>query len=104
MAERNIWKALTYTLFFGVVALTLIFSFAMKDGMSCIGNPLVYGAEKLTTEETGGLLCSCSLNNPKFASFNFDAEGIRSDKTIPTDYPIFAGNYNFSPQAALNKG
>jgi len=97
-AERNIWKRLSIVLFFGMVVTMLIFTFAMKDGTACISNPLVYGAEKLSIEENGGLVCSCSFNKGDYAPFRFDEDKVHMSKKIPTDY----SSPNFT--LTLNKG
>ncbi len=54
-----------------VISIT-IFAFAFQDGDECINSPLTYGAEKLSSEETGDLFCSCFFTNPKYQRFSFD--------------------------------
>ena len=62
-----------------VLAITLIitimiFVFGLKDGNQCLKNPFVYGAEKLSKEPQGDLLCSCGFFNPGYETFFFDKD------------------------------
>ena len=73
---------LFYTLIIGIFAILVIFMFAMNDGNQCLNNPLVYGAKKATTPETGGVKCSCGFLNPKYEPFYFDADGISLETNL----------------------
>lgn len=57
----------------------LIFYFANQDGNSCIGNPLTYGAEKLSTIETGEMACTCFFKNPNYAPFYFNQYNVSTE-------------------------
>ena len=52
----------------------VLFVFAMNDGNQCLSNPLVYGVNKATSEDTGKLSCSCNFQNPKYQTLYFDEE------------------------------
>jgi hypothetical protein len=47
-----------------------------NEGQKCLKNPLLYGANKMTNEDTGNLLCTCSLENPRYAQFYFNNEEV----------------------------
>lgn len=63
-----------------VIALFFLLMFflymAMKEGNTCIENPLTYGAEKLSTEETGDVTCTCHFSNPRYEPFFFDKNNV----------------------------
>lgn len=59
-----------------LVMVVITFVFALRDGNTCIANPLTYGAEKLSTEETGDVFCSCGFSNPKYNRFIFDKHNV----------------------------
>lgn len=68
-----------YTVVLGLFLIVGIFYFAMEDGNACLNSPLVYGAEKASTPETGGALCSCSFVNDKYQPLYFDEDGMSVD-------------------------
>ncbi len=72
MKYYNIPGYLLYTLIIAIVLISSIFFFAMRDSNECIGNPLIYGAQKATNDETGSITCSCSFSNPSYSPFYFD--------------------------------
>lgn len=72
MKNITIPTYLLYTLIVAILLISVIFFFAMKDGNKCIGNPLVYGAQKASTSDSGDITCSCSFSNPSYAPFYFD--------------------------------
>lgn len=63
-----------------IVALFAISYFGIKDANSCLSNPLVYGAEKATSLDTGDLFCSCSFTNPRYTPLYFTADGMSTDR------------------------
>ena len=65
-----------YVLVIGVIVISSLFFFAMKDGGRCLGNPMVYGANKAVNEATGPIQCSCSFQSPSYAPFYFDTKGM----------------------------
>lgn len=66
-----IWFLILMT--FIVLLLTYL---SFNDGQKCVSNPFVYGADKLSSEETGNLFCSCSFSNPNYAPFYFNKENV----------------------------
>ncbi len=73
-------KYLFYGLIVGIILVSTIFVLAMKDGNSCISNPMIYGAKKAITDDSGPIMCSCSFLSPTYAPFYFDDKeiGIKS--------------------------
>tara|TARA_R100001530_G_scaffold100349_1_gene69744 strand:- start:183 stop:437 length:255 start_codon:yes stop_codon:yes gene_type:complete len=65
-----------YALLIGIILISVIFFFAMRDGNSCLSNPMVYGARKATNAETGDIRCSCRFSDPSYAPFYFDTDKI----------------------------
>jgi hypothetical protein len=59
-----------------LVVVIMIFVFGLRDGNQCLENPFVYGAEELSEEPQGDLLCSCGFFNPGYESFFFDKDGL----------------------------
>ena len=59
-----------------ILVMSGIFIFAFQDSNQCIGNPLTYGANKLSTPETGEFMCSCFFTNPKYGSLIFDKNNV----------------------------
>lgn len=55
-----------------ILALFLISFFGIKDANECLSNPLIYGAQKATNIETGGMFCRCTFSNPAYAPLYFD--------------------------------
>ncbi len=50
--------------------------FLFKDGNECLSNPLVYGAKKITTEDSN-LFCSCTLMDGIYpTNFFFDQNNL----------------------------
>ena len=45
-----------------------------KEAQECVGNPFIYGANKITNEDSGNLYCSCSFGSPRYSPFYFDNE------------------------------
>jgi len=58
-----------------LVVTIMIFVFAFKDGNNCVSNPFIYGAEKVSKDPQGDLLCSCGFLDPKYKPFFFDKNG-----------------------------
>ncbi len=48
----------------------------MKDAQACVGNPFIYGANKITNEDTGDIYCSCSFWSQRYSRFYFDEDSI----------------------------
>lgn len=71
---------LLYGLLIAILSISVIFYFAMQDGDKCISNPLIYGANKAITIDSGDLMCSCSFSNPSYAPFYFNKENMSIDR------------------------
>lgn len=82
MSSITIPKYLFYSLMIGILLISAIFFFAMKDGNSCISNPMIYGAKKATNDDTGSLQCSCSFSNLKYAPFYFNEKEMGSGSLL----------------------
>ena len=78
-------KTLNITLILLVLIVIGIFLLARSDGQECISNPLVYGANKLSSEETGTFSCLCSFSNAGYEDVYFD------DKNISTLMNYYIG-------------
>lgn len=63
-------------LLFGYMLIGYIAFFSFEDSKQCLANPFTYGAEKIATENTGDLFCSCSFQNLEYAPFGFDKEEV----------------------------
>ena len=50
----------------------------MKDAQQCLSNPFVFGANKITNYDTGGIRCTCSFQSPFYARFSFDTESVEA--------------------------
>ena len=68
------WLLITYIVC--MVLMLVIFYLANQDGNKCISNPMVYGAEKASSEVTGYISCSCSFSNPEYVPFHFTSDGM----------------------------
>ncbi len=64
------------------VLISGIFYLAMQDGDECLSNPLVYGAKKAITVDSGPLMCSCSFQSPLYAPFYFDDKNISITRAL----------------------
>ena len=64
----------------GVILLLLIvqFYFLFNSTNDCLANPFVYGAQKITNENSN-ILCSCNIIEPgvPYAPFTFDKKSIQ---------------------------
>lgn len=76
MKQITIPLYLLYGLLVAILLISAIFFFGMKDGNQCIGNPLLYGAEKASGPVSGDLTCSCGFSNPSYARFYFDKDNM----------------------------
>ena len=70
--ERKIILILCFLLLLTGFFLALGF----KDGKDCMGNPFIYGANKITNEDTGNLYCTCSFANFGYMNFYFNNEEV----------------------------
>lgn len=73
---------LVYTLLISIMIIVGIFFFAMKDGNACISDPLVYGVQKATTDQTGDITCSCKFSSPEYSTLYFDVNGMSTEPEL----------------------
>ncbi len=76
MKQITIPIYLLYSLLIAILAISAIFYFGMEDGGQCLANPLTYGAEKVSTDTSGPVACSCTYPNPIYSNFIFDEKNI----------------------------
>ena len=55
-----------------------------KDSNQCLGNPFIYGVNKLESEVTGELYCTCYFESPNYAPFYFNNEEV----AVLTDFSL----------------
>ena len=67
---------LLYSLIITIIIISGIFYFAIKDSNECLNNPMIYGANKAITSDSGDLVCSCSFSNPSYSPFYFDKDNM----------------------------
>lgn len=77
-------KILLGLLIFLFIGFCISLALLIRENSQCSQNPFVFGARRVV-EEGSGLMCRCDLFNSKFASFEFNNEGV---------YPIFIGLKN----------
>lgn len=82
MKQITLPAYLIYGLFLALIVIVGIFFFAMKDGNACLSNPLIYGVEKATDENTGRVTCSCDFANPDYVTLYFDVDGMRAKNPL----------------------
>ena len=85
MKQITLPSYLVYTLLIGLILIVVIFFFAMDDGNQCLSNPLVYGVEKATSEDTGPIACSCQFSNPSYTTLYFDVDGMSTQNPLFND-------------------
>ncbi len=76
MKYYTIPSYLLYGLVIGIILISGIFFFAMQDANKCLGNPLVYGAKKAVSDESGPVICSCTFQSTSYVPFYFDENGM----------------------------
>ncbi len=72
----KIERVVIYILCFLFLIIGLSLALGLKDSKECLGNPLIYGANKISTPETGDLFCTCSFSSPDYAPFYFNEEKV----------------------------
>ncbi len=60
----------------GYLIIGYLVFWGFNDYKQCSGNPFTYGAEKISSYETGDLFCTCTFSNPHYAPFYFDSEEV----------------------------
>lgn len=48
----------------------------INQGEKCVGNPLVYGVNKMYENDDVESFCHCYFSDPKYAPFSFDRHNI----------------------------
>lgn len=71
-------KILVASLIALVIMAFVFLGMAFREGNKCTANPLIYGADKLSSTETGDFSCSCSFSNSNYDPLYFDKENISS--------------------------
>ena len=69
-------KIIMYMICFLFLLMGFFLFLGLKDAKQCLGNPFIYGANKITNEDTGDLYCSCSFGSFEYAPFSFDKDSI----------------------------
>ncbi len=69
-------RLIVWILCFLFLFVGLFFILGSRDARECVGNPFIYGASKITNEDTGTLLCTCSFGSPDYANFYFDEDSL----------------------------
>ncbi len=69
-------RLVIYILCFALLLAGLFLVLGFRDGQRCVGNPFIYGANKIANRDTGSVFCSCSFNHPEYAPFYFDNDSI----------------------------
>jgi len=87
MKQITLPSYMVYALVIGLLLIVVIFVFGMKDGNQCLSNPLVYGADKATSDDTGKVTCSCNFQNPKYQTLYFDEEEMSLISPLYQDNP-----------------
>ncbi len=84
------------TIIMGILILIGFFALGMayKEGNECIANPLTYGADKLSSTETGEFSCSCSFSNPKYEGLYFNKDNISTLTNYQSNTQLKGGNIN----------
>ena len=56
--------------------MAILMFLGLKDAEKCLGNPFKYGANKITSQDTGDINCVCSFESAEYAPFYFNKEEI----------------------------
>lgn len=71
------WMKVVLGFLMGLFVLILLFMvLGFRDGSKCLANPFIYGANKITSDETGEIRCVCSMDNPRYAPFYFNKDEV----------------------------
>lgn len=76
-------RIIIYVLCFLLLAAGFLVTLGFKEAKQCMGNPFTYGADKLESEKTGDLHCTCSFSSPDYAPFYFDNEEVKTISSLP---------------------
>jgi len=74
--KMNKEKAIIIILCFLLLFIGLFLTLGFKDGKDCMSNPFIYGANKITNNDTGNLYCTCSFASFEYFNFYFDNEEV----------------------------
>lgn len=77
--DTKTWRFIAIVNMIGIFLIIIIFVLGMRDGNSCLTNPFIYGADKITTQGplgTEGVSCQCTFKNPSFNSFSFNEDNV----------------------------
>lgn len=81
-------KILIIVLILNIILIGIIAFFMQGAVNKCLGDPLLYGAEKLSKLNNAEFSCSCSLNKPNSPLIFFDS------KNMSVEYPTSLSNSN----------
>ncbi len=65
-----------YILCFLLLFAGLFLALGMRNAKQCLGNPFLYGVNKITNEDTGNLYCNCYFESFDYAPFSFDRDSL----------------------------
>ena len=82
-------RVLISVLIFNIILIGFVAFFMNRAIDECLGDPLLYGAEKLSKLNNAEFSCSCSLNKPNSPLIFFDS------KNMSVEYPNDVGKFNF---------
>lgn len=81
-------KVLISVLIFNIILIGFTAFFMNRAIDECLGDPLLYGAGKLSKLNNAEFSCSCSLNKPNSPLIFFDS------KNMSVEYPTSLSNSN----------
>lgn len=70
-------RIIIYILCFLLLLMGLFLFLGLKDAKQCLGNPFIYGANKMINKDTGSIYSSCSFESFDYAPFYFDNKEIK---------------------------
>lgn len=68
----NYKKWLVVSIIFLLILAIAFILLSTKDGQRCMSNPFIYGADQVSSKESGEIYCSCNFLNPRYAPFYFN--------------------------------
>lgn len=74
-----------FKIFIGLLLIASFVAFVsilmgLKESKECLGNPFIYGANKIENANTGALTCNCFFSNPRYVPFMFDHNNVSVSK------------------------
>lgn len=81
--QINKERVVIYILCFILLVIGIFLFLGFKDAHQCLGNPFLYGADKISNEKTGDIHCVCSFASAEFAPFHFNNESLEIMDAFP---------------------